>query len=86
MRGWERIEITQRIAANGTWKRDPFGRACLQMRPGRALVGTRPGRYGIGPEVPSHLWWRQGSLLYAVSGPYPKRDLLAIAESLKPAL
>jgi hypothetical protein len=83
-RGWERIEITQRVASNGTWRRDPFSRACLAMRPGRILVGTRQGRYGIGPEIPSHLWWRNGPFLYTVAGPYPKRDLLAIAESLKP--
>ena len=79
-----RIEITQRVAANGTWKNDPFSRACRPMRRGRTLVGTGPGRYGVGPEIPSHLWWRQGPLLYTVSGPYPKRDLLAIGESLKP--
>ena len=84
VRGWERIEITQRLATHGTWQRSPFGRACLPMRLGRALVGTRQGHYGIGKEIPSHLWWRQGPLLYTVAGPYPKRDLVAIAESLKP--
>lgn len=84
MRGWERIEITQRVASNGTWLRDPFSRACLAMRPGRILVGTRQGHYGIGPEIPSHLWWRDGPFLFTVAGPYSKRDLMAIAESLRP--
>jgi hypothetical protein len=82
VRGWERIEVTQRVAVNGAWKRDPFSRTCLTLRRGRTTVGTRPARYGIGPEIPSHLWWREGSLLYTISGPYPKSDLQAIAKSL----
>ena len=54
------------------------------MRRGRTLVGTRPGRYGVGADIQSHLWWRPGPLLDTVSRSYPKRDLLAIGESLKP--
>jgi hypothetical protein len=84
-RGWERIELTQRVAANGTWARNPFGQSCRPLRVGRALVGTRPARYGIGPEIPSHLWWRDGGLLLTVSGPYGKADLVTIAASLRPA-
>ncbi len=83
VRGWERIEVTQRVAVNGVWKRDPFSRTCIAMRRGRTTVGTRPARYGIGPDIVSHLWWREGSLLYTVAGPYPKRDLQAIAASLR---
>jgi hypothetical protein len=83
VRGWERIEVTQRVAVNGPWKRDPFSRSCLTLQRGRTTVGTRPARYGIGPEIPSHLWWREGVFLYTVSGPYPKPDLQAIARSLK---
>lgn len=83
VRGWERIEITERVAANGIWRHDPFARTCLTMRRGHTLVGTRPARYGIGPEIASHLWWRDGSLLYTVSGPYGKRDLQAIGASMK---
>lgn len=41
-------------------------------------------RYGIGPEIAPHLFWRRGRLLFTVSGPFPKRDLIAIADSLRP--
>lgn len=83
-KGWERIELTQRVASNGTWARDPFSRLCLGMQVGRTLVNNRGAKYGIGPEIPSHLWWREGSILFTVSGPLPKKDLKVIAESLKP--
>ena len=83
VRGWERVEITERVASHGMWKHDPFARRCLPMRGGHTMVGTRPARYGIGPEIVSHLWWREGSLLYTVSGPFGKRDLQAIGASMK---
>lgn len=82
-KGWERIEVTQRVATNGTWKKDPFSRTCLAMAPGRTTVGTRPAHYAIGTEITSHLWWREGGILHTVSGPYGKQDLQAIALSLK---
>ena len=82
-RGWERIEVTQRLVESARFRRDPFSELCLGMRGGTALVGNRGARYGIGPEIPSHLWWRDGPIYYTVSGPYPKRDLKAIAESLQ---
>jgi anti-sigma factor RsiW len=41
-------------------------------------------RYGAGPGITPHLYWRAGGLLYTVSGPFPKGDLVAIAESLAP--
>lgn len=83
MRGWERIEVTQRLVGAARFGRDPFSELCLGMRGGTTLVGNRGARYGIGPEIPSHLWWRDGPIYYTVSGPYPKRDLKAIAESLQ---
>ena len=83
MKGWERIEVTERLVGAAKFRRDPFSELCLGMHGGRTLVGNRGARYGIGPEIPSHLWWRVGPIYFTVSGPYPKRDLKAIAESLQ---
>lgn len=82
-KGWERIEVTQRLVENSKFVRDPFSELCLGMQGGTTLVGNRGARYGIGPEIPSHLWWRDGVFYFTVSGPYPKRDLKVIAESLQ---
>lgn len=82
-RGWERIEITQRLVGSARFRRDPFSQLCLSLQGGTTLVGKVGARYGIGTEVPSHLWWREGPIYFTVSGPYPKRDLKVIAESLQ---
>lgn len=82
-KGWERIEITQRLVGSSRFVRDPFSEVCHGMQGGTTLVGNRGARYGIGPEIPSHLWWRDGPIYFTVSGPYPKRDLKVIAESLR---
>lgn len=84
MKGWERIEITQRLVGTAKFRRDPFSESCLAMQPGRTMVHSRGARYGIGTEIPSHLWWREGGVYFTVSGPYGKNDLKAIAESLTP--
>ncbi len=83
VRGWERIEVTQRLVGAGKFRRDPFSRLCSSMQAGTTLVSNRGARYGIGTEIPSHLWWRDGPIYLTVSGPYPKRDLKVIAESLQ---
>ena len=83
MKGWERIEVTERLVGNAKFGRDPFSELCLSIRNGTTLVGNRGARYGIGTEIPSHLWWRDGPIYLTVSGPYPKQDLKSIAESLQ---
>lgn len=40
----------------------PFRALCLGMGGGTTLVGNRDARSGIGPEIPSHLWWRGGPI------------------------
>jgi hypothetical protein len=82
-RGVERIDVTQRLAGPG-WQADPFGGECLFQFEEGATVNGQPAFYGIGPEIPPHLYWQDGSLLYTVSGPYTKQTLVAIAESLAP--
>ncbi len=81
-RGWERIEITQRLATHGAWKVDPFQRSCQSIIGGRTTLGAIRVRYGVGPDVTSHVWFRDGNQLLTVSGPYGKNDLRTIAASL----
>jgi hypothetical protein len=54
------------------------------VRSERASVNGVPATYGIGETIVSHLYWREGNLLLTVSGPFPKADLVRIAESLSP--
>jgi len=83
-RGLERIDVSQRLSGGRDWPADPFGAECRFQFSERARVGGRPAFYGAGPETTPHLYWRAGSLLHTVSGPYPKATLVAIAESLRP--
>lgn len=83
-RGFERIDVTQRLARAGGWPGDPFGAECVFVSRERTRVGTAVAWYGAGPETTPHLYWRSGRLLHTVSGPYPKATLVAIAESLRP--
>jgi hypothetical protein len=83
-RGQEHIDVTQRLARGGAdWPDDPFGGECQPLRTERVTIGTVPGTYGTGQTVGPHLYWRDGPLLYTVSGPFPKDDLIAIAASLR---
>ena len=67
--GWEQIEITQRLVCAVRFGMGPFRALCLGMGGGTTLVGNRDARSGIGPEIPSHLWWRGGPICYTMSGP-----------------
>ena len=81
-RGFERIDVTQRLAGGRGWESDPFALECGREYAERARIRRARGWYGIGPEIPPHLYWRRGRVLYTVSGPFPKGDLLASARSL----
>ena len=83
-RGLERIDVTQRLSGGRAWRNDPFGGECLYERTERVRVRGHAATFGIGPEIAPHLYWREGPVRYTVSGPFPKRDLVAIAESLAP--
>lgn len=84
-RGHERIDVTMRLATGvGSFPNDPFGAECGFQFEEPARVGGLAARYATGPGGVPHLTWRDGSVLLTVSGPFPKRALVAIAESLAP--
>lgn len=83
-RGFERIDVTQRLAGGRGWPGDPFGAECVFSSRERTRVDGVAALFGAGPETVPHLWWRAGNLLHTVSGPYPKSTLVRIAESLRP--
>ena len=84
-RGGERIDVTQRRAGGpGSFPSDPFGAECQFVATSRVTIRGAAGWFGTSPEAGPHLWWRRGRILYTVAGPFPRRDLLTIAESLAP--
>ena len=84
-RGWERIELTQRRAA-GTrdWAGDPFAGECRPLSEKAVTVKRAPATYAVGPETGPHLYWREGTVLHTLSGPFPAETLVAVADSLAP--
>ncbi len=80
-RGQERIEVTQRVSKKD-WPDDPFGGECQPLQTEPVTVNGVPATFGVGQNTVPHIYWRDGSLLYTVSGPYPRDDLIAIAASL----
>lgn len=81
-RGQERIDVTQRVATRN-WPDDPFGGECQPLRTERVQIGSITGTFGTGQNTVPHVYWRDGRLLYTVSGPYPRDDLVTIAASLR---
>ncbi len=80
-RGAERIDVTQR-AASTDWPGDPFGGECGALTEEAVTVRGTAARYAAGPETVPHVYWRAGNIRFTVSGPFPKDDLVSIAESL----
>lgn len=83
-RGFEHIDLTQRLGGGGEWPGDPFGVECGFMLTSATRVHELPARFATGPENVPHLYWRDGPVLLTISGPFPKAELVAIAESLAP--
>ena len=82
-RGQEHIDVTQRTSTKD-WPDDPFGAECQPLTTEPVTINGVAATYGIGQNTPPHLYWRDGRLLYTLSGPFPKDDLVTIAASLKP--
>lgn len=83
-RGWERVAVTQRASGGRAWPADPFGVECGRLSSAQVSVAGLPATFGIGPEITPHVFWRDGAVLFTVSGPLPAATLVAIAESLTP--
>lgn len=81
-RGTERIEITQRLGRPGDWDVSPFGAECQPLGEVKVDIAGSPAIYAIGAQTSPHLYWREGRILHTLSGPYPRRTLVEIAESL----
>jgi hypothetical protein len=81
-RGQEYISVTQRVSRRD-WPDDPFGGECQPLFTEPVTINGVAATYGIGQSTVPHLYWRDGPLLYTVSGPFPKDDLIAIAASLR---
>ena len=84
-RGWEHIDVTQRLAGKTGWLGDPFGFECgSEVRQSTVDVNGAKATFGSGAEIVPHLYWRSGNVLYTVSGPFPAATLAAVARSLEP--
>lgn len=88
-RGVESIDFTARratkAAARDWLQSDPFAGECANITQSDATVNGKPAKFGTGPLSMPHLYWRDGSALYTLSGPYPKDELVRIADSVSPA-
>jgi hypothetical protein len=83
-RGWEHIDVTQRLAGKTGWINDPFAFECGSEQASNVDVDGAKATYASGAEIVPHLYWRSGRLLYTVSGPFPAATLAAVARSLEP--
>jgi hypothetical protein len=83
-RGTEHVDVTQRLGTGEDWPSDPFGGECLFEFVEQVRIGDVSGVYATAPQVPPHLYWRRGRVLHTLSGPFPRAELVAIAESLAP--
>ncbi len=80
-RGQERIDVTQRVATTD-WPSSPFAGECGALTEEPVSINGVSGRFASGPQTVPHLYWRDGNVRHTISGPFPKEDLVAIAESL----
>ena len=83
-RGWEHIDVTQRLAGARGWIDDPFGFECGSEQASTVDVDGAKATFASGAEIVPHLYWRSGRVLYTVSGPFPAATLAAVARSLEP--
>lgn len=87
-RGLESIDFTIRGATSTLardWdESDPFGAECeTTLSTSTETVGTSTAHYAVGEDRAPRLWWRSGTTLYTLSGPFAADQLVAIAASLR---
>lgn len=87
--GLEGIDFTSRPARSTLtrdWdESDPFGGECTAARTSTIQVGDVTARYAVGELGNARLWWRNGTILYTLAGPFSAEQLATIARSLAPA-
>lgn len=86
-RGIEQLELTIRPAratlASDWDQSDPFGAECGAATERTVAVGPSTARFALGETGAARLWWRDGSTLYTLAGPFAAEQLAAIADSLR---
>jgi hypothetical protein len=86
--GLEGIDFTSRPARSTLirdWdESDPFGGECATAATSTIAVGTATAHYAQGEYGNPRLWWRDGTTLYTLSGPFGAEQLATIARSLTP--
>ena len=87
-RGLEPIDFTIRsghgLLVQDWDESDPFAGECSAAKLEATQVGSVTGHYSVGEDGSPRLWWRAGSTLYTLSGPFSAAQLAAMAESLAP--
>jgi hypothetical protein len=87
-RGWERIDITQRKVTSEVWRMwketSPYGIECGSLTRSKVRVKGARGWYESDATRAPRVYWKKGSVLYTVQGPFPKATLLHIARTLAP--
>lgn len=85
-RGLESIDLTIRPAHSTLtrdWdENDPFGGECASAATSEVTIGANTARYAQGELGPPRLWWRDGTTLYTLSGPFSVEQLATVARSL----
>lgn len=86
--GLESLDLTIRPARSTLirdWDQsDPFGGECASATDSTVLVGAITAHYAQGEHGSPRLWWRDGTTLYTLSGPFSAEQLATVARSLAP--
>ncbi len=84
--GLESIDLTIRPARSTLtrdWdESDPFGGECATAATSEVMVGSITAKYAQGEYGSPRLWWRDGTTLYTLSGPFSAEQLATVARSL----
>ena len=86
--GLEVLDLTIRPARSTLTRdwdlSDPFGGECTTSTDSEVMVGPITAKYAQGENGSPRLWWRDGTTLYTLSGPFSAEQLATVARSLAP--